>query len=122
VPSFKIRDEFNLQNYMINRFFSSEKAEELSKANNKLKEEQRVFEKEFISKIKSLIIIDEKVPQTNNCNNGSLYNLYMNDYFEIDLILLYLEKKEDSGNIDCLINRIYEKYIHESIFYLPQLW
>lgn len=39
----------------------------------------------------------------------------------MDLMLFYIDKREEVGVIDTLINFMYKNFIHESFFYLPQL-
>lgn len=53
---------------------------------------------------------------------GSLCSLFLSEYFTIDMAMEYLQKKEDKGTIDFLVNLLFtEKYIDYSFFYLPQL-
>lgn len=52
---------------------------------------------------------------------GSLYKLFHSEYFDINLLICYLDKKEESGIIDNLVNLIYTKFINESFFYIPQI-
>lgn len=47
--------------------------------------------------------------------------LFISDLFDINLLICYLDKKEDQGSIDYLVNKLHEKFINESYFYIPQL-
>ena len=54
-------------------------------------------------------------------NNGSLYPLYMSEFFTLELILEYLIKKEEISHIDVLVNRLfYKNFTTKTFFYLPQ--
>lgn len=52
---------------------------------------------------------------------GSLYNLFDSQYFDIHLLLYYLDKKDEQGIVDVLMNIMNKKFINESFFYIPQL-
>jgi hypothetical protein len=54
-------------------------------------------------------------------NIGSLLRLFVSDFFDINLLINYLDRKEDQGSIDYLVNNLHEKFINESYFYIPQL-
>ena len=54
-------------------------------------------------------------------NNGSLYDLFNSDIFDMHLLMFYLGIKEESSIIDLLVNIIYSKCINQSLFYIPQL-
>lgn len=54
-------------------------------------------------------------------NNGSLYKMFNSDFFGMELLMYYLDIKTECGILDTLVNLIYKKYIHQSLFYLPQL-
>jgi phosphatidylinositol 4-kinase B len=47
--------------------------------------------------------------------------MFDSSFFSMDLMLFYIDKREESGVIDTLINFMYKKFINESFFYLPQL-
>jgi len=54
-------------------------------------------------------------------NNGSLYPLYMSEFFTLELILEYLIKKDEISHIDVLVNRLfYKNFTTKTFFYLPQ--
>ena len=54
-------------------------------------------------------------------NNGSLYPLYMSEFFTLELILEYLIKKDEIADIDVLVNRLfYKNFSNKTFFYLPQ--
>ena len=52
---------------------------------------------------------------------GSLYDMFNSNIFEMDWMIIYLDKREEFGIIDSLVNIMYSKFIHDSFFYLPQL-
>ena len=53
---------------------------------------------------------------------GSLLELFNSSQFNINLLIYYLDKREEQGISDTLVNLMYKNYINESFFYLPQLW
>jgi hypothetical protein len=53
---------------------------------------------------------------------GSLYNLFDSLFFDIHFLICYLDKNDNEGIIDTLVNIMYKRFINESFFYLPQLW
>jgi hypothetical protein len=53
---------------------------------------------------------------------GSLLELFNSSQFSIHMLIYYLDRREEQGIIDTLINLMYKRYINESFFYLPQLW
>ena len=54
-------------------------------------------------------------------NNGELYEYLYSDRFNMDLLILNLNKEKKISIIDTLIELMYKKYINQSLFYLPQL-
>ena len=116
-------------------FFNSELAEELMHKQNLANYNERkklndlIFKSlPFMKKLsKNNIEIenenenDSKKLRKKSLNNGKFYNYLISDAFDIDLILIYLDNKNDESIIDILINKIYSKFIHQSLFYLPQL-
>ena len=54
-------------------------------------------------------------------NNGLLYEFFYSDKFNIDLLIIQLNKETKISIIDTLIELMYQKYINQSLFYLPQL-
>jgi U3 small nucleolar RNA-associated protein 14 len=115
-------EDFNLENYMINSFFSHQKAEEARLKYNSYRSIIRKKQLKIVEKIASQIEFEKINEREGNKNNGSLYRLFNSDYFDIDFVMFYLEKHEENGILDTIINIIYEKFINDSIFYLPQLW
>lgn len=107
---------------MINSFFSHQKAEEARKKYNSYRLIQRKKELKIVQKIASNIECEKIGEKEGNKNYGSLYGLFKSQYFDINFIMYYLEKHEENGIIDTLINIIYERFINDSVFYLPQLW
>ena len=79
------------------------------------------IEKKIIEKISSHIETENSIEKYNK-TNGSLYSLFENQYFDMNFVIFYLEKYNESGIIDNLVNIMYERFINESFFYLPQLW
>ena len=76
--------------------------------------------KKFLNSFEIIPFENEKFSSKKN-RLGSLYELFDSEYFEINLLICYLDKKEDSGIIDNLVNLIYTKFINESFFYIPQI-
>ena len=128
-------DTFKLSEHMKPNFFNSELAEELMHKQNLANYNERkklndlIFKSlPFMKKLsKNNIEIenenenDSKKLRKKSLNNGKFYNYLISDAFDIDLILIYLDNKNDESIIDILINKIYSKFIHQSLFYLPQL-
>ena len=128
-------DTFKLSEHMKPNFFNSELAEELMHKQNLANYNERkklndlIFKSlPFMKKLsKNNIEIenenenDLKKLRKKSLNNGKFYNYLISDAFDIDLILIYLDNKNDESIIDILINKIYSKFIHQSLFYLPQL-
>lgn len=55
-------------------------------------------------------------------NNGSLYSLFSSSLFNMNMLLYYLDTKNNSGIISTLVNMLYrEEYKREAYFYLPQI-
>ena len=75
---------------------------------------------EIIKKIEKNIKFLKK---ENKNNLGSLYELISGkDVFDINLLLYYLDVKEEVSIIDILVNKLYEdQYKDKIIFYLPQI-
>ena len=127
-------------NYLEDDFFSTEKAIKLRKEENKVNEKQRdkIFIN-FMPAVKCLkrmtdVIEEEKNKNNPNkscksiqaniikkVNNGTLYEFFYSEKFNIDLLIIYLNKEYNATIIDTLIELMYRKYINESLFYLPQL-
>ena len=128
-------DTFKLSEHMKPNFFNSELAEELMHKQNLKNYNERKKLNELI--FKSIPFMKKLTKNNNNnenendndsiknrkksLNNGKFYNYLISDVFEIDLILIYLDNSNDESIFDVLINKIYSKFIHQSLFYLPQL-
>ena len=126
-------DTFKLSEHMKPNFFNSELAEELMHKQNLKNYNERKKLNELI--FKSIPFMKKLTKNNNNnenendsiknrkksLNNGKFYNYLISDVFEIDLILIYIDNFNDESIIDVLINKIYQKFIHQSLFYLPQL-
>ena len=133
-------DDFNLKDFIIEDFFSSEKAIKLKREENMINEKERnkIFSN-FMPAVKCLKrikedeeeekedIVPENINSNNNLslkkkiNNGALYEYFYSEKFNIDLLIIYLNKINNIAIIDTLIELMYEKYINQSLFYLPQL-
>ena len=70
--------------------------------------------KKFLNSIEIIPFENEKFSSKKN-RLGSLYELFNSEYFDINLLICYLDKKEESGIIDNLVNLIYTKFINESL-------
>lgn len=53
---------------------------------------------------------------------GSLYNLFESPLFDIHLLFTYLDRAENQGIIDNLVNIMYKKFENESDNYILQIW
>ena len=134
-------DNFNLFDYLEDDFFSSEKAIKLKKEENLINEKERdkIFIN-FMPAVKCLkrmtdVIEEEKrknldpnkshksnvINIKKKINNGLLYEFFYSDKFNIDLLIIQLNKETKISIIDTLIELMYQKYINQSLFYLPQL-
>ena len=125
-------DTFKLSEHMKPNFFNSELAEELmhkqnlANYNERKKLNELIFKSlPFMKKLTKNKNIENENDSIKNrkksLNNGKFYNYLISDVFEIDLILIYLDNSNDESIFDVLINKIYSKFIHQSLFYLPQL-
>jgi hypothetical protein len=108
----------NINQYIDTHFFSQKKVEEITKKVNSQRLEEIKLEREFIKKVVNHIELN----YGKDGNNGSLYDLFKSQVFNINLVIYYLDKKEETGIFDTLINILYERFINESFFFLPQLW
>ena len=127
-------DDFNLFDYMEEDFFSSEKAIKLRREENIVNEKERnkIFTN-FMPAVRCLKRMTDAIEEENNknksnnsnpekkVNNGILYEFFYSDKFSIDLLIIYLHKENNITIIDTLIELMYQKYINQSLFYLPQL-
>ena len=127
-------DDFNLFDYMEEDFFSSEKAIKLRREENIVNEKERnkIFTN-FMPAVRCLKRMTDAIEEENNknksnnsslvkkVNNGILYEFFYSDKFNIDLLIIYLHKENNITIIDTLIELMYQKYINQSLFYLPQL-
>lgn len=53
---------------------------------------------------------------------GSLCELFLSEYFSIELLMIYLTEKDDQGIIDFLCNLLFQpSFNRKTFFYLPQL-
>ena len=118
-----MKDEvnFNLSDFIVEDFFNNEKAIKLREEENKVHEKERdkIFFN-FMQVVKCL----QKVPNNaNNKNNNkkNLYDYFTSEEFNIDSLMVHLNKQNKISIIDTLVEIMYKKYINQSFFYLPQL-
>ena len=55
----------------------------------------------------------------------SLYRMFNSEYFNIDMLMIYLIKsfsEKKAGVTDFLVNKLYSINEEEIEFYLPELW
>lgn len=110
-----IGEGVDLEKHVINSFFNfSAKTMKLKKT------EIKEFEKKIILKIKNHINTTTNTKKKTRF--GSLFEMITSYYFDMDMLMFYLDKCDTQGVFDCLINRMHESFINESFFYLPQLW
>jgi len=133
-------NDFNLFDYLEEDFFSTEKAIKLKKEENMINEKERdkiflnfmpavkclkrVTDIEEEEKNKNLLNNDQSnknIITKKKINNGLLYEFFYSDKFNIDLLIINLNKENRISIIDTLIELMYQKYINQSLFYLPQL-
>ena len=69
------------------------------------------------SKTTTIISINDSKPG----NEGSLLGLFKCQYFNIHMLMTYLETKEQPGVIAHLINKLYDTRNEHVDLYLPQL-
>ena len=123
----KETDNFKTTEHLIDNYFSSEKANELHRKENLLYKEEREKINKIIKNVLPHMKREDEIPSEINSrrkhslNNGSLYNMFMSEFFGMNMILLYLDSREENSIIDTLINLMYKSYVHQSLFYIPQL-
>ena len=123
----KDTDNFNIREYLIENFFSSEKANELQRKENLEHKKERVELNKVIKNVLPHMKREEEIPSEINSRrkrslyNGSLYNMFMSEFFGMNMVLIYLDSREENTIIDTLINLMYKSYVHQSLFYIPQL-
>ncbi|CAG9311014.1 unnamed protein product [Blepharisma stoltei] len=54
-------------------------------------------------------------------NDGSLLRLFNSEYFQLEHLLYYLQRREESGIHSFLVNKLYTFPIDDISFYIPQL-
>ena len=123
----KNTDNFKTREYLIDNYFSSEKANELQRKENLEYKKERDEINKVIKNVLPHMKREEEIPSEINSrrkrslNNGSLYNMFMSEFFGMNMVLIYLDSREENTIIDTLINLIYKSYVHQSLFYIPQL-
>ena len=121
-----IKDEvkFNLDDFIVDDFFGNEKAIKLRKEENEIHqiERDKIFS-HFMQVVKWLKKVSDKeegnIIEENKKKN--LYDFIKSDEFNIDLLMVYLHKQNKISIIDTLVQLMYDKFINQSFFYLPQL-
>ena len=120
-----MKDEgnFNLNDFIEEDFFNNEKAIKLRKEENIINEKERdkIFSN-FMLVVKWL----EKIPnkeeeKVKNKKEKNLYDFFYSEEFNIDSLMVHLNKHNKITIIDTLVDLMYKKYINQSFFYLPQL-
>ena len=120
-----MKDEgnFNLNDFIEEDFFNNEKAIKLRKEENIINEKERdkIFSN-FMLVVKWL----EKIPKNEeekdkNKKEKNLYDFFYSEEFNIDSLMVHLNKHNKISIIDTLVDLMYKKYINQSFFYLPQL-
>ena len=120
-----MKDEgnFNLNDFIEEDFFNNEKAIKLRKEENIINEKERdkIFSN-FMLVVKWL----EKIPnkeeeKVKNKKEKNLYDFFYSEEFNIDSLMVHLNKHNKISIIDTLVDLMYKKYINQSFFYLPQL-
>ena len=121
-----MKDEvnFNLDDFIVDDFFGNEKAIKLKKEENKMNEIERdkIFS-HFMEVVKWLKKVTDKEEENiiEENKEKNLYDFIKSDEFNIDLLMVYLHKQNKISIIDTLVELMYEKFINQSFFYLPQL-
>ncbi len=69
--------------------------------------------------VDNISLIETKIKKE---RNGSLYDLFSSEYFNINYLLNYLIKRNEISVIDTLVSILRKNFTHDSFFYLPQLW
>ena len=120
-----MKDEgnFNLNDFIEEDFFNNEKAIKLRKEENIINEKERdkIFSN-FMLVVKWLEKIPNKEEEKDkNKKEKNLYDFFYSEEFNIDSLMVHLNKHNKISIIDTLVDLMYKKYINQSFFYLPQL-
>ena len=120
-----MKDEgnFNLNDFIEEDFFNNEKAIKLRKEENIINEKERdkIFSN-FMLVVKWLEKIPNKEEEKGkNKKEKNLYDFFYSAEFNIDSLMVHLNKHNKISIIDTLVDLMYKKYINQSFFYLPQL-
>ena len=120
-----MKDEgnFNLNDFIEEDFFNNEKAIKLRKEENIINEKERdkIFSN-FMLVVKWLEKIPNKEEEKGkNKKEKNLYDFFYSEEFNIDSLMVHLNKHNKISIIDTLVDLMYKKYINQSFFYLPQL-
>ena len=104
-------------------FKNSNKSNSIFKNNINISNNQLKIDKSVINEIaKKNILLITNLTENLKSDNGSLYNLFASEYFDMHYINYYFYSKDNQGVIDFLVNELYKRFTDESFFYLPQLW
>lgn len=106
------------QNKPRKKSFSNKNIKNVINFDNKTNQQlENKIIKKCINKIQIVKLKEEK--KGNKC--GSLYEMFASECFDVNLLICYLDKKDEQGIIDTLVNLMYKNFINESFFYIPQL-
>ena len=115
---------FNLNDFIVEDFFNNEKAKKLRNEENKINqiERDKIFSN-FMQVVKWLKKVSDKEEENiiEENKKKNLYDFIKSDEFNIDLLMVYLHKQNKISIIDTLVELMYDKFINQSFFYLPQL-
>ena len=117
-------DNFNIEDFIVDDFFNNEKAINLRKKENIIHEKERnkIFSNfmQVVKWLKRESKNEEEIIKDKN-DKKNLFNFIKSDEFNIDLLMVYLHKQNKIAIIDTLVELMFEKFINQSFFYLPQL-
>ena len=117
-----MKNNFIYRKYSFDDYISGKKEKKLKKISSekKWKFKSKNNNIQIIKNIGKNIIFIKK---ENKNNLGSLYELISGKVvFDINLLLFYLDTKDEVSIIDILVNKLYEdEYKEKAIFYLPQI-
>ena len=106
--------QFNLVNTLSNNKPKHSSCKNLTMIHPNLNQKEKKTLKDLSHNIK---IINKR-----KNNFGSLYSLFASELFDMNLLLYYLNTKNEEGIISTLVNMLYNKnYKEKCYFYIPQL-
>ena len=74
------------------------------------------FSSLYINISQQISFLNQKKPK-----KDELTQLFFSDTFTIDTLLYYIEKKSSPSVVDMLVNLLSQRYLKETLFYLPEL-